>query len=55
MKKLGQLAVAGLAVSVASLGAPGALAGPQKALTVVSWGGSYTRSQMLAYVIPYRE
>ncbi len=55
MKKLGQLAVAGLTISLASLGAPGALAGPQKALTVVSWGGSYTRSQMLAYVIPYRE
>ena len=29
-------------------------AGPQKALTIVSWGGSYTRSQMLAYVKPYR-
>lgn len=28
---------------------------PQKDLTVVSWGGSYTRSQMLAYVNPYRE
>jgi putative spermidine/putrescine transport system substrate-binding protein len=24
-------------------------------LTVVSWGGSYTRSQMLAYVRPYRK
>ena len=55
MKKLGQLAIAGLAISLASLGGPAALAGPQKALTVVSWGGSYTRSQMLAYVIPYRE
>lgn len=29
-------------------------AGAQKPLTVVSWGGSYTRSQMLAYVKPYR-
>jgi putative spermidine/putrescine transport system substrate-binding protein len=27
---------------------------PQKDLTIVSWGGSYTRSQMLAYVKPYR-
>jgi len=27
---------------------------PQKDLTVVSWGGSYTRSQMLAYVKPFR-
>ena len=26
----------------------------QKHLTVVSWGGSYTRSQMLAYVKPFR-
>ena len=26
----------------------------QKDLTVVSWGGSYTRSQMLAYVKPFR-
>lgn len=24
-------------------------------LTVVSWGGAYTKSQMLAYVIPYRQ
>ena len=28
--------------------------GAQKALTVVSWGGAYTRSQMLALVKPYR-
>ena len=27
---------------------------PTKELTVVSWGGAYTRSQMLAYVKPYR-
>ena len=27
---------------------------PTKELTIVSWGGSYTRSQMLAYVKPYR-
>lgn len=31
-----------------------AQASPQKSLTVVSWGGSYTRSQMLAYVKPFR-
>ena len=24
-------------------------------LTVVSWGGSYARSQMLAYIKPFRE
>ena len=28
---------------------------PHKDLTVVSWGGNYTRSQMLAYVKPYRQ
>jgi putative spermidine/putrescine transport system substrate-binding protein len=33
----------------------GAQASPQKDLTVVSWGGSYTRSQMLAYVKPFRQ
>lgn len=27
----------------------------QAFLTVVSWGGAYTKSQMLAYVIPFRE
>jgi putative spermidine/putrescine transport system substrate-binding protein len=31
------------------------IAAPEKPLTVVSWGGSYTRSQMLAYVKPYRD
>ena len=29
--------------------------GSQKELVVVSWGGTYTRSQMLAYVKPYRQ
>jgi putative spermidine/putrescine transport system substrate-binding protein len=29
--------------------------GPQKPLTVVSWGGDYTRSQMFAYIKPYRQ
>ena len=24
-------------------------------LTIVSWGGAYTKSQMLAYVLPYRQ
>ena len=28
---------------------------PGKELTIVSWGGNYTRSQMLAYVNPYRQ
>ena len=30
------------------------VAAPTKELTIVSWGGAYTRSQMLAYVKPYR-
>ena len=50
------LAVALLQVAVAASGAAGAAAqaASQKDLTVVSWGGSYTRSQMLAYVQPFR-
>ena len=42
---------------IALLQASAALAqtGPQKTLTITSWGGSYTRSQMLAYVKPYRQ
>ena len=52
-----RLGVAGLAIAVLyAVGAPGASAQMpvQKELTVVSWGGSYTRSQMLAYVKPFR-
>ena len=43
-------------LAIALLQAPGAAAhdSPHKDLTVVSWGGSYTRSQMLAYVKPFR-
>ncbi|MDH3413875.1 MAG: ABC transporter substrate-binding protein, partial [Gammaproteobacteria bacterium] len=44
-------AVAALIVLASTI----AIAAPEKPLTVVSWGGSYTRSQMLAYVKPYRE
>lgn len=54
MNKAHNLAAAGLALALVLLVPLGAAAGPQKSLTVVSWGGSYTRSQMLAYVIPYR-
>ena len=43
---------AAAAQSEAETAAP---SGPQKDLTIVSWGGSYTRSQMLAYVKPYRD
>ena len=52
-----RLGVAGLAIAVLhAVGGPGASAQMpvQKELTVVSWGGSYTRSQMLAYVKPFR-
>lgn len=44
------LVVMGLCAATAS-----AQSAPQKDLTVVSWGGSYTKSQMLAYVKPFRE
>ena len=56
--------IGALALSLALLASVPAFAGdepaedrvaaPTKALTIVSWGGSYTRSQMLAYVKPYR-
>ena len=44
-----------LAIVQLAAGPAFAQSSPQKALTVVSWGGSYTRSQMLAYVKPYRD
>ncbi len=43
-----------LAVAMLHAGAAAAQDGPQKDLTIVSWGGSYTRSQMLAFVKPFR-
>ena len=50
-------ALAGISLAIALVQSNGATAqaSPQKDLTVVSWGGSYTRSQMLAYVKPFRE
>jgi putative spermidine/putrescine transport system substrate-binding protein len=48
---------AAAAMSVALLPLPlaqDAAQAAEKPLTIVSWGGSYTRSQMLAYVHPYR-
>jgi putative spermidine/putrescine transport system substrate-binding protein len=45
----------GLAVALLIGGPVIAQTAPQKELTVVSWGGTYTRSQMLAYVKPYRD
>ncbi len=55
MESFNRAALLGLAASLLVSGAVWAQNGPQKELTVVSWGGSYTRSQMLAYVKPYRE
>jgi putative spermidine/putrescine transport system substrate-binding protein len=50
-----RVAVIGLAVLLPLWNVPVAQAAAEKELTVVSWGGSYTRSQMLAYVKPFRE
>ena len=44
-----------LAAVLLQSGPAAAQTAPHKDLTVVSWGGSYTRSQMLAYVKPYRQ
>ena len=49
-----RLGAVALAAVLLQAGGAAAQTGPQKALTIVSWGGSYTRSQMLAYVKPYR-
>ena len=58
MRSLPRLAAAGLAIvllqAAGGAAGPPALASPHKDLTVVSWGGAYTRSQMLAYVKPFR-
>lgn len=54
MRSLFRVALFGLSVLLLPSGAAVAQAAPQKVLTVVSWGGSYTRSQMLAYVKPFR-
>lgn len=54
MKPSHKTLVIGSAMTLMMLGSALALAAPEKDLMVVSWGGSYTRSQMLAYVIPYR-
>ena len=54
MRSYNRLAILGLAVALLAPAPAAAQSSPQKDLTVVSWGGSYTRSQMLAYVKPYR-
>ncbi len=55
MRSCDRVAAFGLTlVLMAAVAAP-AQSAAQKELTVVSWGGTYTRSQMLAYVQPYRQ
>ena len=49
-----RLGAAGLAIALLPVSGAVAQAPVAKDLTVVSWGGSYTRSQMLAYVKPFR-
>ena len=49
-----RLGAAGLAIAFLQVAGAAAQAPVQKDLTVVSWGGAYTRSQMLAYVKPFR-
>ena len=49
-----RLGVAGLAIALMPMTGAVAQAPVHKDLTVVSWGGAYTRSQMLAYVKPFR-
>ncbi len=50
-----RLGAAGLAIALLPVTGAVAQAPVQKDLTVVSWGGDYTRSQMLAFVKPFRD
>ena len=54
MRSLSRVVVICAAVALGLPGLAEAQMSPQKDLTIVSWGGSYTRSQMLAYVKPFR-
>ena len=54
MRSLFRLGAAVSAIVLLQAGGVAAQTAPQKDLTIVSWGGSYTRSQMLAYVKPFR-
>jgi len=51
--RIAGVAAAALAFLITLL--PAGAAAHQSPLTIVSWGGSYTASQMIAYVNPYRE
>ena len=53
LKRIGLLAIATFFVVAGSLQAEPIAGKPP--LTVVSWGGAYTKSQMLAFVTPYRQ
>lgn len=55
MKSSHKAIIIGPVTALMVLASAVAFAAPEKPLTVVSWGGNYTRSQMLAYVKPYRE
>lgn len=55
MRTLMLSAIAGATAVFASMCPQAANAASDKELTIVSWGGDYTRSQMLAYVKPFRE
>jgi len=54
MHALIRCGAAGLAIALLHGQGAAAHDSPHKDLTVVSWGGTYTRSQMLAYVKPFR-
>ena len=52
--KAGLLA-AGVAVSLGIAGSTAVAQSASQQLTIASWGGSYARSQLLAFVDPFRE
>jgi len=54
MRSLVRLGAACAVLALSPVSSALAHESPQKDLTVVSWGGAYTRSQMLAYVKPFR-
>jgi putative spermidine/putrescine transport system substrate-binding protein len=53
LERIGLLAIAALFAVTGSLQAEPIAGKPP--LTVVSWGGAYTKSQMLAFIDPYRQ
>lgn len=53
LERIGMLAIAAFFLVTGSLQAESIAGKPP--LTVVSWGGAYTKSQMLAFINPYRQ